>query len=865
MPERPLVLFGAPGRAEKARRHGGPSRYNYPNFDRQVARISPKFQVLQDAVDIGNLTLTNRADGIEPEYTVVFETVGDPSGFARAIKKFKTAHPEIEWLMELSDECPADEDFYAINDKGVREEDKALKIKLFGIMANLQALRQMLSLWDHFKTDENYQFPNGLTGFKHLFKTLKDVRLWGVQERIEETGILDAWSEDLQDPTCLNVRAQVELFHRSSVGRRAEVEDSITQIITSTGGRILSTSSIPEICYHALLIELPRAYAERIINHENVELVIANDIMFMKPATQSIGVSDSEIANSEETGFASPDYVFDEPLVALFDGMPQENHPLLAGLLTVDDPDGLSQGYQVRDRLHGTSMASLIARGMDVMSIESSVRKIYVRPIMKAKRLWNDRVDEYIPDDYLLVDKIHEAVRRLFEPVNGSVAPSVRIINLSIGLAYREYYNIISPLARLLDWLSYKYRVLFVISAGNHVEDISLGMSFNEFTALSEDEKNARVIKHIRDNIRNHRMLSPAESMNSLTIGSIFDDNHTTTPVYNLTTLCSNGLPAVYSSFGSGINNSIKPDLLYYGGTKFIKENIVRRDTGVLVNSILRAPGIMSAMPGNLQQGVLSVGYSIGTSNSAALISHEATLCYQCLSEVFESETGSGIPREYAAVLLKAMLTHGASWNEMGDLLRSVLILSGQQVKGKLHKYLGYGVPDISKVKECTKNRITLVGYGDIKQDDAYLYEIPMPFDFHAQKYRRKLTVTLAYFSPVRPSSLKYREKQVWFTVDSGANVVGPRSEFDYNAVTRGTLQHEVFETENITVWDENSSLVIKVSCKDDASKTPVDTMIPYALFATFEMAPEYDVDVYQEVVSRIHIRDAIVATGIDT
>lgn len=524
MPERPLVLFGAPGRAEKARRHGGPSRYNYPNFDRQVARISPKFQVLQDAVDIGNLTLTNRADGIEPEYTVVFETVGDPSGFARAIKKFKTAHPEIEWLMELSDECPADEDFYAINDKGVREEDKALKIKLFGIMANLQALRQMLSLWDHFKTDENYQFPNGLTGFKHLFKTLKDVRLWGVQERIEETGILDAWSEDLQDPTCLNVRAQVELFHRSSVGRRAEVEDSITQIITSTGGRILSTSSIPEICYHALLIELPRAYAERIINHENVELVIANDIMFMKPATQSIGVSDSEIANSEETGFASPDYVFDEPLVALFDGMPQENHPLLAGLLTVDDPDGLSQGYQVRDRLHGTSMASLIARGMDVMSIESSVRKIYVRPIMKAKRLWNDRVDEYIPDDYLLVDKIHEAVRRLFEPVNGSVAPSVRIINLSIGLAYREYYNIISPLARLLDWLSYKYRVLFVISAGNHVEDISLGMSFNEFTALSEDEKNARVIKHIRDNIRNHRMLSPAESMNSLTIGSIFDD-----------------------------------------------------------------------------------------------------------------------------------------------------------------------------------------------------------------------------------------------------------------------------------------------------------------------------------------------------
>ena len=60
---------------------------------------------------------------------------------------------------------------------------------------------------------------------------------------------------------------------------------------------------------------------------------------------------------------------------------------------------------------------------------------------------------------------------------------------------------------------------------------------------------------------------------------------------------------------------------------------------------------ILSAMPGNIQHRKLSVGYSIGTSNSAALISHEASLWYDCLSEVFESKTGFGIPREYAAVL----------------------------------------------------------------------------------------------------------------------------------------------------------------------------------------------------------------------
>lgn len=864
MPERPLILFGTPSRTEKARRHGGTPKYSYPAFDRQVSRIAPKLATLQGVVDAGNLMLTNRANGIDPEYTIVFETVGDPSGFDRAVKKLKSEYPEIEWLMELSNECAGDDDFYVVNDNGEREDDKQVGIKLFCIMTNIQALRQMLSLWDHFKNNENFEFPRGLTGFKHLFKTLKDVHLWGIQERVEETGILEAWHEDLQDPTCQNVRAQVELFYRTSVAKREAVESSIIQVVNGAGGQIIAKSSISEICYHALLVELPREYAEKILNHESVELVIANDIMFMKPVTQSVNISSSEVLSNESIAVSTPENIINEPIIALFDGMPQENHPLLSGHLTVDDPDNLSQGYQVADRYHGTSMASLIARGTDMFNIGPSIHKIYVRPIMKAKRLWTGEVDEYIPDGYLLVDKIHEAVRRLFEPVSGNVAPTVRVINLSIGLAYREYYNLISPLARLLDWLSYKYRVLFVVSAGNHVYDIPLGMSFQDFTTLSDEEKDIQIIKHLGESIRNHRVLSPAESMNSLTVGAMFDDNNTGSPLYNVTSLCSNTLPAVYSSFGSGINNSIKPDILYQGGRKFIREIIANREMGAWIFSPTRAPGILSAAPSGVQNGDLCLEYSIGTSNSAALVSHQASLCYNSLNEVFISEAGSGIPREYAAVLLKAMLVHGASWNGMGERFKSILTFNARQVKEKLHKFLGYGVPDIAKVKECTPNRITLVGYGDIKQGDAYLYKIPLPFDFHTQKYKRKLTVTLAYFSPVRPTSLKYREKQVWFTLDEGGEVAGSRIEFDHNAVTRGTLQHEIFETDNVAVWDEDASIVIKVNCRGDASEESPNIIIPYALFATFEMAPEYDIDVYQEVVSKVHIRDVITANGVD-
>ena len=96
------------------------------------------------------------------------------------------------------------------------------------------------------------------------------------------------------------------------------------------------------------------------------------------------------------------------------------------------------------------------------------MRKIYVRPITKPYVTGNGKTQEFIPNDILIVDKIHITVRRLFENEAGKIAPSIRIINLSIGLGDQLLYNMISPLAKLLDWLSYKYKILFIVSAGNH-------------------------------------------------------------------------------------------------------------------------------------------------------------------------------------------------------------------------------------------------------------------------------------------------------------------------------------------------------------------------------------------------------------
>ena len=857
MSERPLVLFADPTIADKERRHGGAPRYYIPSHSRQVSRLNPQFNVLQNAINSGNVYFTNYATGVDPEYTLVFETVGDPRDFNKAVNKLKEEYPTVEWLMELSDSnLENSDDFYVMNSSAARDDSKKLTTKLFCIMTNQEALNQIISLWNHYKTDEKYKFPRGMAGFRQLFNTLYDVHKWGIQERLEDTGLLTAWEEDLQDLSLDGVKVQIELFFRSSAHKRQETEDNIKNIVTQAGGNILDRSIIPEIEYHAILATIPRLYAQKIVDKEEVDLVIAEPVMFLKPCVQAMFSNTNDNFSDADT-FAAPRNIIEEPIIALFDGAPQANHPLLRGMLSVDDPDELESFYEVRERVHGTSMASLILRGQDMSTIDEEVRKIYVRPIMKPQT-WNDRVTEYIPDDFLVVDKIHEAVRRLFEPEAGQVAPSVRIINLSIGLRYREFYNIISPLARLLDWLSYKYRILFIVSAGNHPDEINIGMDFSEFKNLSDEEKDAIIIKFINQDIRNRRLLSPAESMNSLTVGATFSDIHDEDPVGNFARLCSDNIPAVYGSFGGGINSAIKPDIFFPGGRNFVHEDFVHKGLVSWRQSSTRAPGILAAAPGLTTGAIVNKSFSFGTSDATALITNKAQECYAVLDKIFMDEAGIRVPDSYVAVLIKAMLAHGATWNGWDKLFQDTLNISGKQAKNILHKYLGYGEPDVERVKECTKEQVTLIGYGDITQNKAFIYSIPIPIEFHEKSLRRKLTVTLAYLSPIHPSSIKYREKQVWLTVNNGNSLIGSRTEYDFHAVQRGTLQHEVFENDSIEVWDIDGAIELKVNCRGCASENNPEMLIPYALFATFEMAPDCGIDVYQKIVDKVHVRNPI-------
>ena len=202
----PLLLFPTPETAGRTKRRGFPGRVHKPSHSRQGQRLSPMFRQLQTEFDARRTELQQTAAGVDPEQVLVIETIGSIENFANAVRRIEG----LEWMGEVeTDEITPDEDFY---DKG--NETRELSGRLYLVMTNQRALHEMLSLWHRYQDDQNMIFERGLTRFRDVFLCLKDIRRWGVQDRIEETGLLDVWREDLEHDGGRPIQFEVELWFR---------------------------------------------------------------------------------------------------------------------------------------------------------------------------------------------------------------------------------------------------------------------------------------------------------------------------------------------------------------------------------------------------------------------------------------------------------------------------------------------------------------------------------------------------------------------------------------------------------------------------------------------------------------------------
>lgn len=848
----PLLPLPTPLRVAYRPPFGGGAGVRLPGGARQIARLGPKFNALRQAIEAERARLLADPAGVAPENVIVFESVEPVETLQRAISRM----PGMEFLADWEgDDAPPDEDFSVAGN----DPNKPVPQRLYLVLLNQQAITELLSLWQRYRADPERRFRPTMEPWRSLFRRLRDVRRWGPRDRLLDTGILDYWRSAVQEGRT-RVLFEAELWCRQNEDLRRQAASRVEQIVRAEGGTVVGQHVVEQIAYHGVLIDAPITTIQPILDAPQTRLVLADEIMLFRPSGQA-AVPLVQLPEADEPVQPPSPVPTLPPTVAVLDGLPLQNHAVLRGRLDVDDPEGLEATYEAADRQHGTAVASLIAHGCLNSGEPPLERRIYVRPITRP-----DPADarppraERIPFGRLTLDVFHEAVRRLisFRQDGTSQRGDIFIVNVSLGDGRQPFLHRVSPWARLLDWLAAEYNLLFVVSAGNCGDDITLSIPRDQLDGLAPEQRRATTIEALAQQQRHRRILSPSEAVNVLTIGALHADWCNGWPPVDrwIDLIGEPTLPSPYSRLGLGFRSAIKPEVLVPGGRQLYQRAIAQNGDGTTVEIVQSrvAPGVKVASPAAGTQAATGTRHDRGTSYAAALATRASARLFDAASSslALAGVTVPGI--RHRAVVTKAMFVHGARWDASFGTLERIIGngMDRRQRKINAARYLGYGALDLTRSDRSTERRATLIGWGDLSDEETDEFVLPLPPSLSGQRGLRRLTVTLAWFSPMNPRHQLYRRAKLWFDGKFGDYRLS-RVDADDKAVKRGTVQHEVLQGTDAIAFTDGEVIGIRVSAKSDAGG--FEGTVPYGLAVSLEVGNEITIPLFEEVRTRIQQR----------
>lgn len=289
----------------------------------------------------------------------------------------------------------------------------------------------------------------------------------------------------------------------------------------------------------------------------------------------------------------SKEITSDFPVVVVVDSGVSESLPELESWV-VGRKSHVAPSYRNTD--HGTFVAGLICWGAKLNPTLEGLNDdpcgVYDLQVIPNNDPSRGDVDALYESEFLaaLEGALQEHANRF------------KVWNLSLGTDTVCHLDEFSPLAIELDNLQEKYKVSFVISAGNYTSPPLL--DYPRTTAQLDVG----------------RITSPADSVLGITVGSISHvDYKKLGPKLNY--------PSAFSRHGSGPNYIIKPDLVHFGGS--------------CTTDFSNIEGVRSINGAKMAQ-------NIGTSFAAPLVS-------RTLAQIYHSITPTPSP-----VLARALLTHHA-------------------------------------------------------------------------------------------------------------------------------------------------------------------------------------------------------------
>lgn len=336
------------------------------------------------------------------------------------------------------------------------------------------------------------------------------------------------------------------------------------------------------------------------------------------------------------------------------------------------------------DKHHGTLAASRVIFGHDIEDQLFDTNKLVAHAkVVDIKVMEGDEG----PMPYELISYLEDAIKTF---------PYVKIFSMSLGMNDMCQGNKKSYLTRELDALQQKYKVVFVVSAGNR----------NDFHTRQYPDLLLEDLNRITD---------PADTTNGFSVGALADK-------VNKDALALSNEPSPFSRTGQG--EIRKPDFVHYGGNA--RANGVWRDLGVKGFDV---------KDDELYENV-------GTSFSAPVVSGE-------LAKAMKVVKASGY--DNSVDLTKALAVHSASYepNEASSI-----------DERELDRIVGHGIPDVSKVLFADPTKVVYIitdQVGGIKaksKSREAVRKIAFTIPEELKNLKRQLNVraTLAYTTPISPN-----------------------------------------------------------------------------------------------------------------
>jgi len=433
--------------------------------------------------------------------------------------------------------------------------------------------------------------------------------------------------------------------------------------------------------------------------------------------------------------------------VCILDSGINSNHPLLQPAMAesasfVDGEEG-----EMDLAGHGTAVAGIALYG----DVEACNEGNFWQP-----QFWvyNGKVMKKCPQTGNAVYNEHSLETSLTRAVEYFVELGCRIFNLSLGNNNAPYDGMhVRGLAYILDVLSRRHNILFVVSTGNFCGSENPAVPVNSW----RDEYPEYLLAE------QSSIIDPAPAMTVLTVGSIARHNATVDTlrfpeIYQLSPASENQ-PSPFTRHGPSVKGAFKPELIATGGNLACP---MRLENGQW-RKVEKGLGVLTfnhEFVGNTIFKEVS-----GTSLAAPYITH---LAGRLLNEYPSS----------SANLLRAMLVnHAYLPNEVATTFPEDFRNAYKEEKSTLNRDVardvaGYGAVNEGDLFRSSDNTVVLLSEQTIEKDTCQFFELPLPADFLRKTLgTRELTVTLAYSPAVRTTRSEYLATKISFCLVKGTSL----------------------------------------------------------------------------------------------